>query len=152
MLNKNNKAQEETVGFVLIILIVTVIALVFLSFSAVKRIEHKSSSETSKFLGSMMYYTTDCALNYIPQYRDVQQLIIDCYKDSNLKCLNGIYVCDSLNKTITKLIKESLRVDINSPEKAFRFILYYNPDPFEEKEELNEEKYRIEEGEFIKCS
>ena len=81
------KAQQEIVGFVLIVVIVSIIGLIFLSLSLGKgeRVG-QTSIEISNLLESSMYYTTDCAVSFIPKYKSGQDLIKACYR--NEKCLN----------------------------------------------------------------
>jgi len=73
---KHKKAQNEIVGFVLIIVIVSVIGVIFLSLM-IGRGEpiRQDSVQISNLLASSMYYTSDCAVNYIPNYKDGQDLI-----------------------------------------------------------------------------
>lgn len=153
----NKKSQEETLGFVLIIVIVCIIALIFLAFASSKKPERRDSLEVSNFLKASMYYTTDCAVNYIPQYRETQDLIKECYRNSLQKCLNEKEVCEVLNETLKKIMKESLRVDKDAPDKAYRMEIYYAPLNYEdfsprEKEEAKQDKIALIEGVFANCS
>ena len=78
----SKKAQHEIAGFVLIVLVVSVIGVIFLSLSFNKgEVNEQRSVEVSNLLESTMYSTSNCAINYIPQYRDIQDLIKECYKD-----------------------------------------------------------------------
>lgn len=130
LLNKINKkskhAQHEILGFVLIVLIVAIIGVVFLSFSVGKGNKSgQNSIEMSNLIVAAMYYTTDCAINYVPQYRDVQELIKECYKNPSRKCLNERNVCEVLNYTLKKLIEDSLDTSPDSPNKAYELRIYY---------------------------
>ena len=90
--NRSKQAQQETVGFVLIIVIVTVAGLIFLGLSINKgETVKKTSAEISDFLQSSMYYTTNCTTTFIPQYKDMQDLIKSCYRDE--KCLDEKAAC-----------------------------------------------------------
>src|SRR3989338_1130900 len=118
---KLRKGQHEIVGFVLIVLLVSVIGVVFLSIALNKgsAIEPRSA-EISNFLSSMMYTTTDCAINYVPQYRDMQDLIKECYKDSlgnKRSCLDGRNVCKVLEENLINLIDKSI---INLNKGSFK--------------------------------
>ena len=102
MIMRNKKSQHEIAGFVLIVLIVSVIGVVFLSIAFGRgEVSRHSSVEVSKLLESAMYYTTDCAVNYIPQYRDIQDLVKECHKSQSgnyRECLvkvGGVRVDDS---------------------------------------------------------
>lgn len=144
----NKKSQHEIVGFVLIVLIVSIVGVIFLSFAIGRGESRESSVEISNLLQASMYYTTDCAINFIPQYREGQDLIKECFKNPELKCLNEKSVCDSLKDNLKKIIDESLRVDPNSDNKAYRLHIYfvslYNED---DKEEI----LSFEEGVFSDC-
>lgn len=101
---RNKKAQEEMVGFVLIIVIVAVIVLIFLGFSLKQDNEmFLDSKETGNFVNSMLQYTTSCKDNY--DYFSVSELIKECY--DNQKCLDGRDTCEVLETTIENLVVSS---------------------------------------------
>jgi hypothetical protein len=126
MVSKNNRAQHEILGFVLIIIIVSIIGLVFLSFM-IGRGEPitQESVKISNLISASMYYTSDCAINYIPNYKNGQELIKECFKNSGNSCLNQKDICESLNITMIKMIEESLDVAPDKPNKAYELIIYY---------------------------
>ena len=123
-LSKNKKAQNEIVGFVLIIIIVSVIGVIFLSFM-IGRGEPiaQESVQISNLLSASMYYTTDCAVNYIPNYDDGQDLIKSCW--DNDVCLDDRMACEALNSTMKKIIGESLDVHAEKANKAYNLMIYY---------------------------
>ncbi len=85
---KRKQAQHEIVGFVLIVLIVSIVGVIFLSLAISKgKQTTQQSVEVSNLLQSAMYYTTNCEVNYAVQYREMQDLIKECYKNPNQKCL-----------------------------------------------------------------
>ena len=109
MKRKNKCGQHEIVGFVLIILIVTIIGVVFLGFSINRgEVSKQESVELSNLLEASMYYTTDCAVSFIPQYKDMQDLIKSCYK--NEKCLNDKMACVVLEEELKNLVDKSLNI------------------------------------------
>lgn len=137
-------------GFVLIVLLVTIMGVVFLSFSIGKsRPTKQTSAEISNLLEASMYHTTECAVNYVPQYREVQDLIKECYKNPEQKCLNGKGVCVVLESTFKELIDQSLTVSEVSPNKAYILKIQYSS-----LNSLNEtiEILKFEEGIFKNCS
>ncbi len=144
---KNKKAQHEIVGFALIIIIVSIIGLVFLSF-AIGRGESvkKTSVEISDFLQSAMYYTTNCAISHIPNYKDLQDLIKSCYR--NEKCLNDEMACDVLKKSFNEIIKNSFQVSEAGKNKAYELNIYYRDLTIEGDEEI----LVISDGDFANCS
>lgn len=150
---KSKKAQHEILGFVLIVVVVSVIGMVFLllSLGRTKAVQH-NSIEISNLLESSMHYTTDCAVNYVPQYKDGQDLVRSCYNEqigNYLNCLDGRNVCDALDTTMKHLIQDTLDVDENSPNKAFRLKIY-----FHQNNELNpdQEILALSQGLFQNCT
>ncbi len=140
--------QQEIVGFVLIILIVTIIGLVFLSFSLGKQEPNSSSSEISNLLESSMYYTTSCAVSYIPQYKEMQDLIKECYKDKSgglSTCLDERNVCDVLDSELKKVITNSLDISEDGVNKAYKLRIYFKSVEKEENILLHDE------GNFNNC-
>ncbi|VVB78477.1 Uncharacterised protein [uncultured archaeon] len=150
ILNRKNKhGQHETLGFVLIVAIVSIIIVIFLAFSIGKGdVSRQNSVEISNLLQASIYYTTDCAINYVPEYEDIQGLISDCYKNPEQKCLDGKDVCQALNKTLKTIIQQSLNVNEDSPNKAYRMNIYYSPlNNIQDKETI----LYFEQGIFDKC-
>jgi len=150
MIKQNKRGQQEILGFVLIVLLVTIMGVVFLSFSIGKsRPTKQTSAEISNLLEASMYHTTKCAVNYVPQYREVQDLIKECYNHPEQMCLNGQGVCDVLKSQLKELIDQSLTVSDVSPNKAYTLKIQYNS-----LDSLNEttEVLFFEEGIFKNCS
>lgn len=98
----NRKAQEEMVGFVLIVVLLVIISLVFLSFALRKKSPVETSTEVDNLLSAMLAYTTDCAL-YLPQYETLGDLIKSCYY--NEKCSDGKETCKVLKETMSEMLK-----------------------------------------------
>ena len=114
----NKKAQEEMVGFVLIIVLVMVIFVVFLGFSL--RNSQKESVEdyeVESFIQAFLQYTTSCEENYESNYLSIQELIFKC--DAKEKCLNEDDSCVVLNNTLEKLLDESWKVGNDSQYKGY---------------------------------
>ncbi len=134
----NKRAQHEIFGFVLIVLIVSIIIVIFLSLAITKgRNAKQNSIEVSNLLSAVMYYTTECTTTWIPQYKDCQDLIKECYKNPEKKCLNGENVCESLERTLKEIIEPSLMIGESSPNKAYKLTIYYNPlNDIETKDEI----------------
>ena len=122
---KKKKAQNEIVGFAVIIVIVTIIGLIFLSLSIGKggKVE-KTSAEISDFLQASFYYTTNCTTSYIPAYESIQDLIKACYR--NEKCINtDKMTCNVLKEDFSKIIKDSFQVSDIAKNKAYKLNIYY---------------------------
>jgi hypothetical protein len=118
---RERKAQEEMVGFVLIIVLVAVIALVFLAISIRKPQETKTSKEIENFLHSSLLYTASCQSSPERIY-DFRDLIEACLKSE--RCLSGEKACDVLNKTAFDLIEASFHVGEEERYKGYIFKIY----------------------------
>ncbi len=124
-IRKTKKAQHETAGFVLIVVIVMVAGLVFLGLM-IGRGEPSiaSSKKISDLLTASMYHTTDCEdANSFISYKNGQELIKSCYKGQN--CKDGRTACEVLNSSFKQLITKSLNVHPDSPDKGFELDIYY---------------------------
>lgn len=110
---KNNiinskRAQHETLGFVLIIMIVVIVAVIFLSIAIRKNSPNiATDAELANFLSASSEYTTECYFNSAPPYRKIKELENDCYTKNfePVKCPNGKNACDFLNITYTDMLK-----------------------------------------------
>lgn len=110
------KSQEETIGFVLIIVLVAVIALVFLAINLRKAPVKLPSNEVEGLLQSAMRYSSECyASEEIRE--DIKDLITSC-SDNGL-CLSGESSCSVLNRTLSGILKESLNPGAESQVKSY---------------------------------
>ena len=100
---KNKKAQEEMVGFGLIIVIVAVVLLVFVSLTFRKSGVEIESYEVESFLNSLLQKTTDC--ESFVGYIDVEDLIEECM--DNGACLDGRNACLALNESIKEVLEDN---------------------------------------------
>jgi hypothetical protein len=127
----SKKAQEEMVGFVLIMVIVAIIFLVFLAIwlRQDKSQNKVESTEISQFLDSLMTYTTDCA-RYGTNYMTVEEIITEYCKQGK-KCPAGSAMnedsCNVLNKTIKGIVESAWNFGPDSPEKGYKITLTYEP-------------------------
>ncbi len=122
--NKSKKAQEEMVGFGLIIIIVAIILLVFLGFAIKKpQKEMVESYEVESFIQAILSYTTDCG-DYTQSHNSVQQLIFKCR--NNEICEDDRNSCDVLNSTLSGLIDESWKIGAEWPTKAYSLNISVN--------------------------
>ena len=126
----SKKAQQEIIGFVLIIVIVSIIGVIFLSLSIGRGEPSKQTSiEVSNLLESSMYYTTDCAVNFIPQYKSGQDLVKSCWNEE--RCLENEFgermACEVLNNTLKTIINQGLDVCDECVNKAYELNIYYSP-------------------------
>ena len=141
------KAQHEIAGFALIIVIVSIIGLIFLGLTINTNPQSRTSVEVSDFIQSSMYYTTDCAIGYVPNYLELKDLIKSCYR--NQKCLNQKMSCDVLNETMKKIVSQSFNVNEDGKYKAYKLDIYYQDSL---KESPKENLISFEQGLFKNCS
>jgi hypothetical protein len=145
---KSDKAQQEIAGFAVIVVIIVIIGLIFLSITLRKGNDSFNKDEKiSKLLSSSMYYTTDCAEGYVPEYRNLQQLIKSCY--SKDECLDGRDSCLVLNDTLKNIIGKSLNIDPNLSNKAYSINIEYK---LTSSTSPTTELLELKEGKFQNCS
>ena len=143
----SKRSQQEIIGFVLLIVIVSIIGVVFLSLSIGRGEPSKQTSiEVSNLLESSMYYTTDCAVNFIPQYKNGQDLVKACWNGE--RCLNEKMACEVLNNTLKSIINQGLEVCDECVNKAYKLNIYYSPLDLEMPDE---EVLGFEDGVFETC-
>jgi hypothetical protein len=146
------KAQHEIAGFVLIVLVVSVVGVVFFTLSFGKGdVSRQTSLEVSHLLGAAMYQTSECAVGYIPNYRDLQTLIKDCRKEklgNPIICLDEKNVCEVLEKELKESIGKGFSVHEDSPNKAFKLEIYYSGG----EDIPNEQILNFSEGNFGNCT
>jgi len=146
------RSQHEIAGFVIIVLIVSIIGVIFLSLSFGNRtVEESSSPEISRLLGSSMYVTSSCAINYIPQYRDMQDLVKECQKDlggNSRNCLNGENACAVLEEELQAVIEKGLEINDGAINKAYTLHIYSSS----EEGGVDEEILSLSKGVFANCS
>ncbi|MDO8459669.1 MAG: hypothetical protein Q7S74_01035 [Nanoarchaeota archaeon] len=102
------RAQEEMVGFVLIVVLVAIIFLVFIGITVRQssRSTPPESIETSQFLDALLETGTNCAIDYEPKYSNIGVLISNC--NDGRKCTSGKTACDILsNYTLIPLLDAS---------------------------------------------
>jgi hypothetical protein len=144
---KNIKAQQEIAGFALIIVIVCIIGVIFLGLSIRHDDKGKTSAEISDFISASMYYTTDCATGYVPNYKELKDLIKSCYRGE--MCLDQRKACTVLNETYSGLISKSFMVKEDSKNKAYTLNIYFQ----DSKEDSPiEPLLEINEGIFSNCT
>jgi hypothetical protein len=145
---KSRKAQEEMVGFVLIMLIVAVIFLVFLTIFVRRGITNTDveSLEVSHFLDSILEYTTDCSLDQgVPYtYLNVGDLFRECTDNNFKNCVGytdpnpddaleeGQTTCEILSDTIERIIENdrswgNFDLKEGSQYSGYSFDAVYDP-------------------------
>lgn len=132
---RNNKAQQEIVGFVLIVVLVVIGLMVYLAISVRNVDENEGSVEVENALNSLMKHTTDCAISYIPDYDTFQDLFKSAYKGQE---------CSNLNKDAMDYLEEA-SLDVLSDMMASEASINYYELQFFVKD--GEGLLKIEEGE-----
>ncbi len=132
---KPKKAQEEMVGFALIVIIVAVILLIFLSLSLSKRgSSNIQGYEAENFLKTSLQYTTNCEF-YREGYISLETLIFKCYE--NKTCVNGNNTCVILGTTFREILNESWRTGSDKPVQGYSLNISINGQPFKGFKEGN---------------
>lgn len=125
----NRKGQEEIVGFVAIVLLVTIIGVIFLGLM-IKNDQPvvQESKDVKRLLDSAMEFTSDCAIDYVPKYDSLQDLIQRCHTESNTLCASQEKVCSALNRTLLGILDGTIRTSSQSKNKGYIFktIFTYN--------------------------
>ena len=113
------KAQEEMVGFAMIIIIVAVIILVLLgiSLNKPKTTTGVESYEVESFIGAMLQHTTDCSTDFGSSYNDINDLITEC--DFEQVCEDGEDTCEVLSSNLKEIIEEAWKVGEDRPVKGY---------------------------------
>jgi len=133
MNKKNKRAQEEMVGFAIIIVIVFIILLFFLNFY-IKSEKKQSveSYEADSFIQAALQYTTECR-DYF-EYLSVQKLIFECANGA--LCLDGQEACGVLDSTLRDIVEKSWPIGEDRPVKGYKLEIKTN----------HEELFSFEEG------
>jgi len=94
-----DRGQQEMVGFVLIVILVVVGLMVFLVISIRSGDDEVKSVGVENMLNALMKQTTDCAVVYVPDYDDFEDLFKSCHQGD--QCSNlGVDACDYLNESL----------------------------------------------------
>ncbi len=145
----NRKCQQEIAGFVVIVVVVIMIGLIFFSFSIGSGESVETNSvEIENLLSASMGHISSCAINFYPQYLDMEELIKECY--DNGRCLDDRDACEVLNEEYLDLIENSLDIGNERVNKGFELKILYKD------LELDDEGYEIvpvfQKGEMEGCS
>jgi hypothetical protein len=105
---KNKKAQEEMIGFALIIVIMAVVILVLFSLTSRHKQDFVESYEADNFVQAMLQYTTNCSVSYDSNILDIRKLVKSC--NSQEVCLNNKPACEVLNQTLAEIMEQSWNI------------------------------------------
>jgi len=121
-----NKAQQEMVGFVLIVVLVVVGLMVYLTISLRSSPENDKSLEVASMLDAIMKQTTGCAIVYVPDYDNFEYLFESAHRGD--RCIN-------LNKPAIDYLNETLRDVLSSMVESEASVVGYELQFFEEEGE-----------------
>jgi hypothetical protein len=146
---KGRKAQNEMVGFVLIVVIITIVAVIFLTISLGREPSGSVSDiEINSFLSSSSRYTSDCVISE-PLYADVRDLLDDCY-DGKI-CSDGRDSCIVLTGIYGDMLNNVFPVGDDRPVKYRNMVVYFQLDS-NEPTSKQDPLINIKEGNKSLCS
>jgi hypothetical protein len=115
------KAQEEMIGFVLIVVIIAILLLIYIGFSIrAPQKQDVESYEVESFIQASLQYTTDCKHNF--GYLSVDKLIFDCL-DGEI-CLDGRQTCEVLEEILEEINEKSWKIEDRPLEGSELKIIY----------------------------
>ena len=109
----NKTAQQEMVGFVLIVVLVVIALMVFLVISVRKSASEDDSLqslEVENMLNVLMSSTTECAIVFEPEYDSIEDLIKSCYKNQECRNLDKM-ACDYLDENLNEVMLELINTE-----------------------------------------
>jgi homoserine dehydrogenase len=117
----NKKAQEEMIGFGVILVIIGIIILISVSLMASNKKTLNDSFLLESFILSALESNTNCSYNY--EDLRLRDLMVYCYKDYG-ECENkNKSLCLMLNESIKKMVEEGFQISNSSYYKAYDISL-----------------------------
>jgi hypothetical protein len=101
----SKKAQEEMVGFVIIVVLIIIIGVVFLGFSL------RQTTQSVQHQESVMQDTMYAMLAYSSCGTDMRELVKDCYVQPNREC-DGTMVCEHVEEVFSDILDATLGEDL----------------------------------------
>ena len=118
---KNTHAQEEMMGFVLIVILVAIIGLIFLSIALRTEKESPNDRNIQNLLQSLEQVTTECKTNV--EYLDITDLTKKCVEQGTC---NGENACEVLERELKNILNKSLPCGEEFPVKSYEMAIFYN--------------------------
>jgi hypothetical protein len=147
-----NKAQNEIMGFAMIVIIVLVLILVLLSLGISKgNVIDSTSPELSNFLEASMQYTTNCTTTTIPVYKTFEGIIKTDYEGRLFTCTDSKSIDLVLNDTVKEIIS-ALKISNDSYRKAYNLTMEFQNINDDGTIELGTFNKQFSEGEFANCT
>lgn len=147
---KVNKAQQEIIGFVIIVLIVVIVGVIFLGISLQKDSGIETTdAEISNFLITTMRYTSNCSKDFEADYRTISGLISATYDGRS--CLDGRKAEDVLKQELTKILDSLWTAGEEYKTKYYKLTIYFQTDT-RDPNTRQEPKIVIENGNADLCA
>jgi len=118
----NLRAQLEIIGLVFIVLIVSMAMLFYLSYS----VNHEDKQVFKKYADNelgMSYATVFTKTSICGT--EMSKLLEDCATTKRIVCAGGLNSCETLNKTIIRLLSQTL----DKWDKAYGFTIRWTDSP-----------------------
>jgi len=145
-MKQNNKAQEEMVGFAVLIIIVAVVGVLFLSFMLGRHSSTEISSlSVQQFSEALVHATSECNLGAWPKLSSFSDVIDACYNAPSALCDNGISACQYLNSSIIEITNTAWPISPDSPFVEASFSLLF-------KDRISKEEKEFSSLQFKNCS
>ena len=111
------------VGFVLIVVLVVVGLMIFLIFSVREPATQEENIDTKNMLDSIMGYTTDCAIQFEPQYETIEELFKSAYRGRACKNQANMPAMDYLNETLTEILEDISKTEASMGGYELQFVM-----------------------------
>ena len=105
-----NRAQQEMVGFILIVVLVMIGLMVFLVISLRTSDDAADSLEVENMLSAIMGHTTEFAIPSVPYYDTFEDLFKSCYENDDCAGTVGA-ACDYLNETLRDILADLMATE-----------------------------------------
>ena len=102
---ESKKAQNEMVGFILMVVLVMIGLMIFLVISLRTSPDAADNLEVSNMLSAIMTHTTACAIPSTPYYENFEDLFKSCYENDDCAGTVGP-ACDYLNETLPAILED----------------------------------------------
>ncbi|MEX2017538.1 MAG: hypothetical protein WD876_03635, partial [Candidatus Pacearchaeota archaeon] len=113
----SKRAQEEMVGFAMIIIIVAVVILILLGLALNKpQTNAVNSYEVESFIQALLQHTTECSTDG-QNYNDINDLISEC--DFEQVCDDGQQACSVLDSELKEISNEAWKTGEGRPVKGY---------------------------------
>lgn len=120
------KAQEEIMGFVLIVVLLVIVGVIFLGIRLRNPEPVQRESELIyRFIESSMEQTTDCKTSESGNFWTLDSLIRDCHTYNN-ECISGDKTCDIVENALKDILNSTWQVGPDFPFKGYEIEISYS--------------------------